>query len=164
MTGRIQTVPTAAPRGITQHLPELRSALEQQRQFRVDQLDELAAEAAAPMSMADEARIHVAAAVKVAAMAALADIDAALDRLERGTYGTCEQCRTAIPLERLEILPMSRLCMRCQHAAETGRPATTQSATDAGRSNTPAASDHASERSLTNAARSTHTTEHFEVN
>jgi RNA polymerase-binding transcription factor DksA len=29
-------------------------------------------------------------------------------------------------LERLEILPMSRLCMRCQHAAETRRPATTQ--------------------------------------
>jgi RNA polymerase-binding transcription factor DksA len=28
-------------------------------------------------------------------------------------------------LERLEILPMSRLCMRCQHAAETRRPATT---------------------------------------
>lgn len=137
MTGRIQTVPTAAPRGITQHLPQLRSALEQQRQFRVEQLDQLAAEAAAPISIADEARIHVAAAVRVAAMAALADIDAALDRLERGTYGTCEQCRTAIPLERLEILPMSRLCMRCQHAAETGRPATTHSAADAGRINTP---------------------------
>jgi RNA polymerase-binding transcription factor len=136
MTGRTQTVRTAAPRSITQHLPELRSALEQQRQFRVEQLDQLAAEAAAPMSMADEARIHVAAAVKVAAMAALADIDAALDRLERGSYGTCEQCRTAIPLERLEILPMSRLCMRCQHAAETGRPATPESAAGAGVSTT----------------------------
>jgi len=136
MTGRMQTVRKAAPRSITQYLPQLRSALEQQRQFRVDQLDQLAAEAAAPMSMADEARIHVAAAVKVAAIAALADIDAALDRLERGTYGTCEQCRTAIPLERLEILPMSRLCMRCQHAAETGRPATTHGAADAGASTT----------------------------
>jgi DnaK suppressor protein len=133
----MQTVRTAAPRSITQYLPQLRSALEEQRQFRVDQLDELAAEAAAPMSMADEARIHVAAAVKVAAMAALADIDAALDRLERGSYGTCEQCRTAIPLERLEILPMSRLCMRCQHAAETGRPATTPGAADAAVSTRP---------------------------
>jgi RNA polymerase-binding transcription factor len=134
MTGRIQTVRTAAPRNITKHLPQLRSALEQQRQFRVDQLDQLAAEAAAPMSMADEPRMHVTAAVRMAAMAALADIDAALHRLERGTYGTCEQCSTAIPLERLEILPMSRLCMRCQHAAETGRPAT--STADAGESTT----------------------------
>jgi RNA polymerase-binding transcription factor DksA len=122
MTDGPRTVRTAAPRGITKHLPELRAALEQQRRFRVDQLDELAVEATNPTSIADEPRIQVAAALKMAATAALADIDAALRRLDRGSYGMCEQCRTAIPLERLEILPMSRYCMRCQRAVETQRP------------------------------------------
>jgi DnaK suppressor protein len=117
-------VQAAAPRGITNHLPELRSALEQQRQFRLDQLNELAVESAFASRAADEPRIQVAAAVRAAAVAALADIDAALHRLERGSYGTCEHCETTIPLARLEVLPMSRLCMRCQHAAETPRPAT----------------------------------------
>ena len=137
MIGRTRTVRTAAAsRGVTDHLPELRSALEQQRQFRVDQLDELAAELADVATAADLPRIHVAAAVRTAAAAALADIDAALHRLEHGTYGTCEQCDAAIPLERLEILPMSRLCMRCQHAIETGRPTTTHRTGTASGSNT----------------------------
>jgi RNA polymerase-binding transcription factor DksA len=128
MTGRTRTVQTAAPRGIRNHLPEFRFALEQQRQFRVDQLRELAVESACPTTAADEPRMQVAAAVRTAAEAALADIDAALHRLEHGSYGRCEQCETAIPLERLEVLPMSRLCMYCQHAAETRRPATTHRA------------------------------------
>jgi DnaK suppressor protein len=125
MTNRTPTLRIAEARGVSDHLPELRSALEQQRQFRTDQLDELAAELADPTTTAEVPRIQVAAAVRTAAAAALADIDAALQRIEDGCYGACQQCDTAIPLERLEILPMSRLCMRCQHAAETRRPATT---------------------------------------
>jgi RNA polymerase-binding transcription factor DksA len=135
MTDRTRTVRPAVPRGITKHLPDLRAALEQQRRFRVGQLDELAFEAATPTSTADQPRIQVAAALKMAATAALADIEAALRRLERGSYGLCEQCRTAIPLERLEILPLSRYCMRCQHAVETQRPTPTHVAR-AGGSNT----------------------------
>lgn len=126
MTGPTRTVQTVVPRDIRSHLPEFRVALEQQRQFRIDQIRELAAESACATTAADEPRTQVAAAVRTAAQAALADIDAALHRLERGSYGTCEQCETAIPLERLEVLPMSRLCMHCQHAAETRRPATTR--------------------------------------
>jgi RNA polymerase-binding protein DksA len=131
MTGRTRTVHTAAPRDIRNHLPEFRSALEQQRQFRVDQLRELGLESACSTTAADEPRIQVAAAVRTAAEAALADIDAALQRLKNGSYGTCEQCETAIPLERLEMQPMSRLCIHCQHAAETRQPATTRRAADA---------------------------------
>jgi DnaK suppressor protein len=131
MTNRTPTLRIAEPRGVSDHLPELRSALEQQRQFRTDQLDELAAELADPATAVDVPRIQVAAAVRTAAAAALADIDAALQRIEHSCYGTCQQCDTAIPLERLEILPMSRLCMRCQQAAETRRPATTHRAVQA---------------------------------
>jgi DnaK suppressor protein len=146
MTNRTPTLRIAEARGVSDHLPELRSALEQQRQFRTDQLDELAAELADPATAAEVPRIQVAAAVRTAAAAALADIDAALQRIEHGCYGTCQQCDTAIPLERLEILPMSRLCMRCQHAAETRRPATTHRAVQ-GRGNNASPARHPQLRS-----------------
>ena len=48
----------------------------------------------------------------------LEEIDAALVRLDDGTYGVCQQCRTAIRAERLEILPAVALCMTCQHAED----------------------------------------------
>jgi len=108
MTGRTRTAQAAAPRGIRSHLPEFRSALEQQRQFRVDQIRELAVESAGATTAADEPRIQVAAAVRTAAQAALAGIDAALHRLECGSYGTCEQCETAIPLATRHGDPSAR--------------------------------------------------------
>ena len=44
---------------------------------------------------------------------AIADIDAALARLDDGTYGSCEACRRPISLERLEAIPRTRLCITC---------------------------------------------------
>lgn len=41
----------------------------------------------------------------------LADIDAALARIEAGTYGTCEVCGKPIAPERLEAIPWARLCI-----------------------------------------------------
>jgi RNA polymerase-binding protein DksA len=43
----------------------------------------------------------------------LADIDAALARLEAGTYGTCTACKRPIAPERLEALPWTALCIDC---------------------------------------------------
>ena len=43
----------------------------------------------------------------------LAEIDDALDRIEKGTYGRCENCHQEIPRERLEALPYARYCIRC---------------------------------------------------
>lgn len=40
----------------------------------------------------------------------IADIDLALDKMEKGTYGICEKCGKEIPLEILEVSPASRLC------------------------------------------------------
>jgi DnaK suppressor protein len=40
-------------------------------------------------------------------------IDAALRRLDEGTYGQCESCRAAIEPERLAALPWAGLCMPC---------------------------------------------------
>jgi DnaK suppressor protein len=52
----------------------------------------------------------------------LEDIDAALQRLEEDSYGICQRCAEPIAWERLEVLPMSRLCTPCQYLAESGRP------------------------------------------
>jgi RNA polymerase-binding protein DksA len=43
----------------------------------------------------------------------LAEIGAALDRLERGTYGVCEACGDPIGEGRLEARPATRWCIRC---------------------------------------------------
>jgi len=47
----------------------------------------------------------------------LAALDAALGRVEAGTYGVCVSCGTAIPLDRLRLLPAATLCVRCASTA-----------------------------------------------
>lgn len=37
----------------------------------------------------------------------------ALARIEAGTYGICESCDNPIPVERLDVLPYSTLCVAC---------------------------------------------------
>jgi RNA polymerase-binding transcription factor DksA len=50
---------------------------------------------------------------------ALADAEAALARIDAGTYGACLACGGAIPVERLEARPASGHCISCQQALET---------------------------------------------
>jgi DnaK suppressor protein len=44
----------------------------------------------------------------------LRDIEAALAKIEKGTYGICERCGEPISPERLEAIPHARLCVRCK--------------------------------------------------
>jgi RNA polymerase-binding protein DksA len=48
----------------------------------------------------------------------LADIDAALQRIEDGSYGTCTNCGRQIAPERLEARPWATLCIDCQRQRE----------------------------------------------
>jgi len=48
----------------------------------------------------------------------LEEIEAAIERLEAGTYGRCELCGEAIGRERLEARPAARICIAC---AASGR-------------------------------------------
>lgn len=41
----------------------------------------------------------------------LHEVEAALERIEEGTYGTCEVCGKEIPEERLEAIPWATLCV-----------------------------------------------------
>jgi RNA polymerase-binding transcription factor DksA len=46
-------------------------------------------------------------------MAELKRIDAALSRIENGTYGTCLKCEEPISDARLAAVPDAALCKRC---------------------------------------------------
>jgi RNA polymerase-binding protein DksA len=50
----------------------------------------------------------------------LSEIDAALQRIEDGTYGICSNCGDEIPRERLEANPWASLCIDCKRKAEGG--------------------------------------------
>lgn len=50
-------------------------------------------------------------------------IDAALQRIDDGTYGRCTECDTAIPLARLRALPATPFCIDCARAQEAAAPA-----------------------------------------
>jgi RNA polymerase-binding transcription factor DksA len=51
---------------------------------------------------------------------ALEEITAALDRIDRGTFGRCEECQKEIPRERLKALPYARRCVACARKLEAG--------------------------------------------
>ena len=48
----------------------------------------------------------------------LVQIDAALTRIDDGTFGTCSNCGVSIAEERLEARPWANLCIECQRDAE----------------------------------------------
>lgn len=48
----------------------------------------------------------------------LAQIERAIKQLKKGTYGQCEGCLTKIPVARLNVLPYSTLCIKCQREVE----------------------------------------------
>jgi DnaK suppressor protein len=43
----------------------------------------------------------------------LADVKEALERIDAGTFGHCEQCRKPITRERLAAVPYARYCVAC---------------------------------------------------
>ena len=53
--------------------------------------------------------------------AELGDIEAALVRLEAGTYGQCTDCGVTIAPERLSAYPTAKRCIDCQSLAEKHR-------------------------------------------
>jgi RNA polymerase-binding transcription factor DksA len=45
--------------------------------------------------------------------AAIAEVDRALEKLDEGTYGTCDACGREIGAERLEAVPWAARCVDC---------------------------------------------------
>lgn len=58
--------------------------------------------------------------LEVNAAALVQEIDAALARIDEGTYGTCARCGQPIPEERLAAVPYAVLCVPCKRIEENG--------------------------------------------
>ncbi len=52
----------------------------------------------------------------------LQEVDEALDRIESGTYGICEECGGPISLKRLEVRPVAKYCVPCLTRLEKVKP------------------------------------------
>jgi len=50
--------------------------------------------------------------------AELSQIDYALERIEEGTYGSCEECEKPIGKDRLVALPFASMCIECKRVQE----------------------------------------------
>jgi DnaK suppressor protein len=112
-----------------QLLEEERTRLEQVRQtFDAEHLtDQSENESLAELSAMDQHQADVGTetferekdlSILEGVQAELFDIEHALQRLEEGTYGTCEACGRPIDEARLEVLPATRLCVDDQALAE----------------------------------------------
>jgi DnaK suppressor protein len=121
---KIDSVRPANSAVLEHQLPDIQAELDKQRRYRIDQLDELAVDATEAVATGDECNLQVTRDLQVAAESAMGEIEAALERLENGSYAVCERCTEPIPFERLEILPMTTLCTPCQYLAESGRSRT----------------------------------------
>lgn len=51
----------------------------------------------------------------------LRELDEALDRIENGTYGICEECGEPIGLKRMEVRPVAKYCVPCLTKLEKGK-------------------------------------------
>lgn len=51
-------------------------------------------------------------------LAALHEVDAALDRIEQETYGICIDCGLLIGIKRLQAYPMAKRCIQCKQKFE----------------------------------------------
>jgi RNA polymerase-binding transcription factor DksA len=50
----------------------------------------------------------------------LEEVTAALERIDRGVFGRCEECNAAIPKVRLNAVPYTRYCVDCARKQEQG--------------------------------------------
>lgn len=48
----------------------------------------------------------------------IAEIDAAIARIDQGTFGDCDTCKKPIPKTRLRAIPYAKLCIECKEKEE----------------------------------------------
>lgn len=51
---------------------------------------------------------------------ALEQIQAAIERIDDGSFGRCEECGVKIPQARLEAIPYAAMCVQCASKQEQG--------------------------------------------
>ncbi len=100
---------------------DARAALLAERSRVVAELKEFKIEAPGPMTYGSQAAAasHVVDQQRDLALRDrneqhLAAVEAALQRVDDGTYGRCASCQRPVGAERLEALPWAALCIDCQ--------------------------------------------------
>ena len=107
----------------------MRVSLESQQQDLENQLN-LGSEATRPVTLDQQSvgrvsRIdaiqqqQMALAGQDQAMQQLKQVRQALQRIESGEYGYCQECGEPILFARLQVQPFARLCVDCQSASES---------------------------------------------
>jgi DnaK suppressor protein len=105
-----------------QELATLRATLLEQRAFRREQLRTIRSSVPnEPIGADGSARAEVRDHLAVAARIVLADVEAALDRLDTGHYGRCVLCRRPVEVRRLRICPQTVYCAECHRVRESGQ-------------------------------------------
>lgn len=109
----------------SEDLAALRANLREQLLFRQEQLRQFAADAGSgpgePLREEGVGRLEVHVRLAASARMVLADVEAALARMDTGDYGRCHLCRGPVERDRLLIVPQARYCARCQQVREAAR-------------------------------------------
>ena len=110
-------------------IDELRRRLDDERQHILTQLADMGVDAQTGQPKSDQFEQGFADSGQATAEKALSlsmaegllesmkEVEAAIGRIENGTYGKCESCGDAIPGERLDARPVARLCVACKRRA-----------------------------------------------
>jgi DnaK suppressor protein len=94
---------------LTRHLQNELSGLETIDKHHLADLEEMASDTQETDSVCEIMEIGA---------DTLDQIELALNKIEDGTYGLCEECEGEIPFERLEALPFATLCVACKRKQE----------------------------------------------
>ncbi|WOT39179.1 TraR/DksA family transcriptional regulator [Streptomyces coeruleorubidus] len=117
-----QTIGESTTHLSAEDLAALRENLHEQRLFRQEQLRQLAgpttSRAEDRLQRQTAAQMEVRIKLAASARMVLADVEAALSRMNEGSYGICHLCRRPVARQRLMIVPQARYCARCQQVKE----------------------------------------------
>lgn len=95
----------------------LRASLDEEASHLRAQLEDLAPNSSHDENFADSGQVAAeqgeSRALAGQLQETLTDVEAALVKLDNGTYGLCETCGEAIAEPRLEAMPSTRYCINC---------------------------------------------------
>lgn len=108
--------PTALKR-YTDRLKDMRSSLHATIEQSVSaKIEDLRTPEVHESQLANEAIVE--SSLERTETALLRDVEAALDRLELGTFGRCLNCGASIAKERLDAIPYTAYCFECERRQE----------------------------------------------
>jgi RNA polymerase-binding transcription factor DksA len=114
------------PQVLRQRLTERATALRQELRQDRSKLADGVGDVHVVLDRKDQADLMIQAGVDDAELTRdlteLAQVEAALRRLDTGRFGLCEDCAEPIAAQRLDVQPWASRCLACQTRFETSTP------------------------------------------